>query len=549
MKLEQMPFNIWLIMPDAKAVSLMRPVTVLDTFDSSGSSFHPNGLFSSEIFGRIGSKERDQNFSYINLNTTIIHPEIFMILRRLKSLYAGIISGKRYAVWDETEKDFIPATPQEGDTGYHFFVSHFREIEFKRNSSDLRTERIKVVEKYRENPYLSRYLVSPAGLRDLQINESGHQEEDEINDLYRRLLMTSSTIAATEENKNSPNLDTARWALQLTSNKIQTLIKTTLSGKRGWLLGKVARHNIMYGTASVITAMNPNALDTSSEFALSILDTQIGLLQALKATGPIAVYEIMHGYLGQIIGDGSSDVYLTNKKTLRKELATLSADSLDLYTTVSGIEKLINRFFEKDLRWETVTIDGYWLGLVYNDGKEIKFFNDISDLPESRDPAFVKPITFAELLYMSVYQRFKKLAGYITRFPVLGSRSTYPSNIRVRTTSKSLLLRALDETWEPLPEEYNIPAYPYQNGTDWLDSIVPHVSRLDGLGADFDGDRVVCNIFFSDNAYDEVQQFFKKKTSYVSPEGFVYQSCASIDTIKLLVHNLTGDPIDFGDDE
>lgn len=536
------------MMPDNRMTSLLRPITVLDTYDASGSNFHEDGLFSTTAFGRLGSKERDERFSYIRLNTSIIHPEIFMTLKRLKSLYAGIISGRRYAIWDEEEKDFFPANQSDGQTGMSFFLSKFPEIVFKRNTSDIRDERINLIEKYRANIFLDRHLVIPAGIRDLHINDMGNPEEDEINDLYRKLLMTANTIAATEQNRNSPTLDSARWAMQLTAQKIHQMITDVVSGKRGWFLGKVGRRNTHYGTRNVITAMNPNAFMLGSSIALSVTDTQMGLLQAMKGSTPITTYEVMNGFLGKVMGNGDGDVYLTNKKTLERELVALSSDALDLYTTKPGIEKLVNKFYIKEYRWKEIDVDGYWLGLLYNDGKTFKLFADINELPEGMDRKFVTPITLADLLYASVYQRFKRLVGTITRYPVTGAGSTYPTIMKVRTTSKSLQLMPLDDDWQPMGEGYLAPAYPDPTGGDWLDSLVPHVTRLAWLGADFDGDMVSSPIFYSENAYEEVLAFFKKRSSFVTPDGQLYQSAASVDTIKLVVANMTGDPIEYGDD-
>lgn len=547
MRLKTTPFNVRLMMPDRKMLSFSRRVSVLDTYDSSGTSFHPEGLFSIETFGRLGTNDRDTTFAYIDLNTAIIHPELFMTLKRLKSLYAGIISGKRFAVWSEEEKDFFPSDAESGSTGMHFFCSKFAEIVFKKNKSDIRSERIELIKKYITKPYLTKHLVLPAGVRDLHINDMGNPEEDEVNDLYRKLIMTASTIAATEQNLNSPNLDSARWAMQLTAQKIHLMIKNIISGKKGWFLYKHGRRATRHGTANVITAMNANAYLMGAPGTVSITDTQMGLLQALKGSGTIATYEVTNGFLREVIGDGEQDVWLVNKKTLNRELVQLSPDAVDLYTTRPGIEKLINMFFVRELRNRPLIIDGYYIGLLYNDGKSYKLFRDIDDLPEGSDKKYVTPITLAELIYASVHQRFKKLVGTVTRFPVTGSGSCYPTNIKVRTTSKTSCLSELGDDWTPKPKEFDALSWPAGGDNDWLDSLVPNITRLGGLGADFDGDRCASPIFFSKNAYDEVQNYFKLKSSFIAPDGKLYQSAANVDTIKLVVSNMTGDPIEFGD--
>ena len=56
---------------------VLKPVTVLDIYTNNTESFHPNGLFSIEIFGRVGSDDRDKRFSFIDLKTDIFHPLYF----------------------------------------------------------------------------------------------------------------------------------------------------------------------------------------------------------------------------------------------------------------------------------------------------------------------------------------------------------------------------------------------------------------------------------------------------------------------------------------
>ena len=52
--------------PDS-LVRTMRPVTRTDIYDGVTSNFHEDGLFSITTFGRVGSEERDNNFSFIRL--------------------------------------------------------------------------------------------------------------------------------------------------------------------------------------------------------------------------------------------------------------------------------------------------------------------------------------------------------------------------------------------------------------------------------------------------------------------------------------------------
>ena len=52
-------------------------VTALDTFQNNTRDFHESGLFSTSIFGRVGSQERLTRMAYIDIYVPIFHPRIF----------------------------------------------------------------------------------------------------------------------------------------------------------------------------------------------------------------------------------------------------------------------------------------------------------------------------------------------------------------------------------------------------------------------------------------------------------------------------------------
>lgn len=115
MATERAPFNVKLLKLSPAQVRLLKPITSLDRFEGSGSAnFHESGLFSTEIFGRVGEDARDQTFAYIPLKTNILHPIVYQRLERLKRLYIGILSGREFAVWNEKDQDFDAASELEG---------------------------------------------------------------------------------------------------------------------------------------------------------------------------------------------------------------------------------------------------------------------------------------------------------------------------------------------------------------------------------------------------------------------------------------------------
>lgn len=541
MNLTLPPFNVWLITPETQALKSTRSVRVLDTFDSSGSLFHPDGLFSVETFGRQGSPERDKTISYVALNTTILHPEVFVTLKRLRALYIGIISGKRYAVWNEVDKDFDPSDSADAKTGFSFFISHFPDIVFKRNNSDVRNLRIDLVEKYQNKALLTNHLILPAGLRDAYVAPDGQVSEDEINDLYRKLISTSTTISNLEENKNSPNLDTSRWSLQLTANSIfEYIVKLQISGKRGWFQQKFGSRKTRNGSASVITAMTTAVPMLGAPSAISVTDTEIGLLQTLRNNIPEVIGLLKRNCFSRIFSEQASEAWLINPKTLQRELVNVSTYTMDLFTTNEGINKFVNRFFLRDIRNNPVLVEKHYLGLVYVDKHNFKLFYDINELPEHLNKSNVSPATLADILHLTTYQALKSACGTITRYPITGDGSIYPTFYKTRTTTLTKSLIPLGDDWQPVTEEVCYNFHDRSSNAEWIDSLTPHITRLVGLGADFDGDKNNSPSVNTKEAKAEVSNYFKKKTSFVGANGRLLVS-TTIDTVELVVRNLTGD--------
>jgi hypothetical protein len=210
------------------------PVTETLIMEPSTNEFHENGLYSETIFGSIGSPDRMLKFGYIDLNCQIFTPKIFKIIVQLGSLYKDIMSGATYAIFDPVIKDFKrvvgdPLDTPDADTGFSFFLKHFNEISFKTTASSRRDERIEVIQQYKQSTIISKYLVEPAGLRDIVNDSSGRLVQDDINKLYTSLILYTRAIP---KGSQSPLYDTIRYQIQSKAQEIFEYIENFLDGKR-----------------------------------------------------------------------------------------------------------------------------------------------------------------------------------------------------------------------------------------------------------------------------------------------------------------------------
>lgn len=534
------PFNIGLLHLTPEKLRGLKQVTALDHFDGN-TDFHPKGLFSTEIFGRVGDERRSLLYGYIDIKAEIFHPLVYMALVKLKRMYGDIMAGRTWALWDEGQKDFVRAKPSEGArTGYAFFMEHWKDIHHRESESTQRMDMIRLLKEHEDKATTSKIVVMPAGLRELEIDEFGRKTEDEVNALYRAMIASSNVIVESSLKINPSIIDKPRHDIQLKFCELYDMIEALIKGKKKLFLGKVASRRIFNGTRNVITAMNTAVAQLGKKGAPDFNSTIIGLYQYLQATAPVSAYHV-HQFVSRMFPDANEAAILVDPKTLTPRDVFLHSRYFDRWATVEGLEKVIASFREEDIRNQPILIDGYYLGLVYigPDGT-FKFFQDIRDLPKTRLREHVRPITLTDLMYMSVYRHFSKYPLFVTRYPVTGVGSIYPSKTHLRVTVNFQERRMLDDNWLDAGDEYVAHEYPDLDSA-FVNSMIPHTSHLGRLGADFDGDTSSGNIAYSNEAVEEAKNFFRSKRAYISTEGKILYS-VNIDTVKLVSFNMTGDP-------
>jgi hypothetical protein len=513
----------------------MRPVKVLDINDGMSKNFHPDGLFSTETFGKVGEERRNRLFSYIDMHISVFHPVIFKALFDLKGLYAEIIAGTSFAVFDPETKDFEKSDAINGQTGFSFFVKHLPDIRFEERPSAKREFNIKLLNKYRNNCLLDKLVVMPAGLRDYIVDETGKPSEDEINGLYRKVLNTVGSVENVNVARNIEYLDSIRYALQQRVNEIYEYIVNMLEGKSKLLQGKWAARKVFDSTRNVITPFISNVSEFFTNRTVSTNQTTVGLYQYMRAIMPLAVKHVRDNYLSKVFIGPNSPAVLVNKKTYKKELVQLDPRFYDEWMTYDGLEKVMARFGQEELRNDVLEIGDYYIGLLYKKGKYVKFIQDIDELPEDADRKALTPITYCELLYLSVFMGSDEIPCLVTRYPVTGYGSVYPSYVYLKTTIRAESRELLDDNWQPTGQVAH--EFPIQ-GEQYYNAMSPSPAHLGRLGADHDGDLCSLTALLTDDAKEEIKTVLNSRNYYVGVNGKMAFS-ANNDVISLVLANVT----------
>lgn len=535
--------NLYIVKMDDPVVKRLGEVKTGQIFDNSN-TFHPEGLFSTTIFGPVGSEQRNRTFGRISLNTEILHPLIYQTVISLKSFYRRIMEGTATAVFDSKKGEFFASNDDKADTGYAFFLKHLKELKFDKTDSEQRTYKILLFNKTikEDKALISQLLVMPAGMRDYIVDSNGRPQEDEVNTFYRRIIAQTAIIDPTQARRNPSIYNSASMGLQRAVVDLYEHVKTFLDGKNKLIMDKWVGRKVFNSTRNVISSYVDKSISLNDKRRLSFNETIAGLHQYARSSAPKSLFEIKNKYIRDIFPDNSNSAFLTNKKTLKREevLNTHILKDYDLWTSPEGLEKVIASLGNLDIRDLPVVLNkgNHYLGLLYRDNKQFKFFQDIDELPEGFSKDKVSPVTLFEFIYMSIYAMDGQYPGFATRYPITGYGSIYPTIIRIGTSVKTSTLVELDANWQVPEGEVTLATSFPVRGSEHINTMVIHQSHLATLDGDYDGDAMSLIMVLSDEAVSEVKSYLHRKDYYVSDSGrFIFSN--NTDTLRAVLNYIT----------
>jgi hypothetical protein len=477
---------------------------------------------------------RSTSFGYVELKVNVLHPLVYQHLITMRSLYKDIISGTKYAYFDKTEKDFVLADRATGQTGFTFFMKYLKDIDFKDLDSDQRNFRIQFIKKYSGNNFLiNKWLVLPAGLRDYTVDNSGKPSEDEVNDIYRKLINTTQMLKNTNiTDDNIHLLDPVRYKIQNIILDIYLHFKTLLDGKNKFIQGKWAKRAITYGTRNVITPpmIHINDLDKTDSI-IGMNDTVCGLYQFAKGISPITMNCLNTKFISRIMNPDTTSTLLVDSKTMESTLVDIPANKRDEWLSLEGLDGILSKLGQESIRTEPIKIGNYYMYLVNDTGDTIELITNTQNLPEDYDRSKLRPITYVELVYLAVYPVRNKYPAFLTRYPVASLGGIYPTNIYLKTTVTGRTVTfKMEGSQDMVVNEYPILK------EELVSSLSPNYCHLSRLTADFDGDMCSLNILYTDESIKEIDRTFTEKEYYITPEGHITYSAKTAPLEFILGH-------------
>ena len=519
-------------------------VTSTFIYENSTNVLHKEGLYSEKIFGELGDKRRKYKAGYINLNTKIFSPIIYRSIISISNLYEDIISGKKYAIFDKNEKDFVLAKMDEdnADTGITFFKKHFNKLVIKETSSIKRSNKIKIFKKYKNDIYTDKLFVLPAGLRELEIGDDANVKENEIANIYKNIINYALGLELVDDDDEL--YDNTRYQIQKKVDDIYKYIENILSGKYGMLSKGLSSRSINYGTRNVITSSSYDVLSPDDPQYLKPDETFIGVYQTAKGLLPSTIHALTTLFFEHIF-DGSTETIqvITDKnETIYDDI---DIEEIYKFIDVNKIEDSINKLKNIEVRYDPISVENTegkirYLYMVYDLTDKIYILRNLEELKnyletieEKYDESKLRFMSWIEILYIATYVAAIDKHVLITRYPVIQDESSYPSKIHLKSTITGRNVRCIFIGNE---KEFILNQYPII-GSPFHDTVSPHLSKLGGLGGDFDGDTVSANFTYTIEANKEIAEYLKSKRSILNQEG-TWVTGGETDIIQLTLYNI-----------
>jgi len=248
MKLELLNISEYIEKNNLLPVSTIRMYEKVEKTD-------PRGLFSETIFGRFGSTERRRRFAYINLKGLIIHPEAYSIVAGLDTMISKMLGNK--ATYKIDKSGVITEDPT-GSSGIDYFIENFSKIDFDKFKKN-KPKNVKFIKDNKDKIFIDKFLVLPAGIRDLAVSKTSHQtiiNFSDLSELYTNLIRHTNTLGSNPDSIPDEIKKPIVEQIQKTVLEINNWIKNRLKGKSGLIRGGLLKKVIDYAGRLIITTDN-----------------------------------------------------------------------------------------------------------------------------------------------------------------------------------------------------------------------------------------------------------------------------------------------------
>lgn len=453
--------------------------------ESSPNVFHPDGLFSEEIFGQT-EDERTYRCGYIKLPVHVFNPDVAktIILRS-----GGIIKKMMYGEVKCNLVDGRLVADQNGQySGLRDLYNIWDNIDIRKTLTTRNQESLDILTKSQKRVlFTDKIIVLPPQLRPTGIR-NGRKVKNELNTLYLRLLGLKSITSHTTN--TVAQIDSK---FQDTVIELYDTIHTIVAGKTGFFQKNMLAKNTMWTVRNVISAPK---YDTDKP-SIGLFRTGFPLHTCCSMFEPLIRYQMR-----QIL----SYNYLENIHPTKGEIK--SSVIANLYDEKT-ITELIH-IYEKNpaSRFKQICMD------EENEKPIMMQYLDVK-----KHEMVTRPFTLTDVVYLAAKAAIidaDRLA-YVVRYPIGDHMGAFFTRVHILSTNNTREIEFNGEHFDFYPN-INVEMTRSQISKYFADTITPSNSRLEPIGGDYDGDTVKATGIFSDEGNEKARKLMMSNAYLVTAQ-------------------------------
>lgn len=362
------------------------------TYDKNNSP-HVDGLYSTQIFGQLGSQQRMLQFAYINLKVPFFHPVVFHSLSQSYKFVIEIFRGNKDLRIDKHGGIDAVELGEGIGSGVQVFYDNWEKIKFSGGSRS-RDDKIALIAKLKKDEvFWTKFLVCPAFYRDMNTSKSGQIVSiDEVTSMYSRLISMCSLI---DQEVDIFSGFESKYQVQHLIYEIYLYFTKALAKKNGVIHKNLLGKSVDYPTRTVISGPRIE-VERWDEQEIPFGFIGLPLHIVISMFYPIFKENFATNFFKQM-GEKTIEIIdnITKETVIKKRMKDVSADFIDV---------LVKRYSRStDNRLDIVN--------VYNEfDKPVKLaaFADMIG----------RPVTLTDILFITAMGVVKDKHTLSTRYPL-----------------------------------------------------------------------------------------------------------------------------------
>ncbi len=492
-----------------------------------------DGLLSNKIFG-ITKDERANNFAYIDLCGTYMHPLCYKVWSRMDSNIKHIAHGtKNFSI----DSNGHLVEDENGQTGFDFLKRNIDKIKIRSTESSKRDKKIQFLMKNKKRLFISKYMVIPAFYRDVN-SSNGRTGVGVLNKHYASLLISAKSLRETQE--FGLDISSAvKGRIQETIAEVYNVLCGTskdpdsgigLSKKNGYVKEAVMGKTADFGTRLVISAPELK-VENLDDMMVDLDHCALPLASAITNFYPFVIFHVKRIFENELY-QLDQIPYIDDKKEIKYVKVS---DSLVRFSD-EQIKEEINKFihgYSDRFKPVVLNVDGSKNSVLpLFIGRECSVEDYKNRNINMKAPIIQRPLTWCDMFYRAACESVRDKKVLIVRFPIDSCFNQMVTKVRISSTKNTERVCIGNDFYQFYPKirEKDI----YSNTSDkFIDTLNISNLLLEGCGGDYDGDQVHVKGVWTSEANDELEKYINSPSNYIDLGGINMRE-ASIEAIQSL---------------